>query len=341
MPSTGRKPPVDSKGDKDRGRARGPVHIAAGCLLNPRGEVLICQRPAHKIHPGEWEFPGGKVEAGEAVEAALARELREELGITVTAARPLIRLRHVYPELSVDLDTWRVTAFEGEPRSTEHPAIAWVAPDQLPRWPLLAADRPIVNALRLPAQLVFSPPAPPFPPLAVTGPYLLRLRLPQATDAQYRGQARALDPRRLILDRDPDQVTGLGAAGYHATAARLRTLRARPVPRERWFGASCHDATDLKRACDLGADYAVLGPVRATPTHPGATPLGWEGFARLAVGAGLPVYAIGGVGPAGLPQAWRHGAQGVAGISAFWAAYWRGPGSTAGSAGGSSPAGIA
>jgi 8-oxo-dGTP diphosphatase len=113
------------------------------------------------------------------------------------------------------------------------------------------------------------------------------------------------------------------------------------VPRERWFGASCHDAADLERARALGADYAVLGPVRATPTHPGATPLGWEGFARLAVGAGLPVYAIGGVGPAEIPQAWRHGAQGVAGISAFWAGYWRGSGSAAESAGGSSSAGIA
>lgn len=317
------------------------LHIAAGALLNRRGDVLICQRPAHKIYPGEWEFPGGKVEPGETVEAALARELAEELGITVTAARPLIRLRHVYPELSVDLDTWLVTAFEGQPRSTEHPAMAWVAPAQLPRWQLLAADQPIVHALRLPSQLVFSPPELPLPPLAVSGPHLLRLRLPRATDAQYHAQARALDARTLILDRDPEQVNALGAAGFHATASRLRVLGTRPVPPERWFGASCHDAADLERARVLGANYAVLGPVRATATHPGAIPLGWEGFAHLAVGAGLPVYAIGGVGPADLPQAWRHGAQGVAGISAFRTAYWRGSDPAPGSAGGSSSAGIA
>jgi 8-oxo-dGTP diphosphatase len=285
--------------------------------------VLICQRPRHKIYPGEWEFPGGKVEPGEDAAAALRRELREELGIVVTEARPLIRLRHEYPELAVDLDTWLVTRWQGTPASSEHPASAWVAPDAMPGWKLLAADRPIVSALRLPAQLVFSPPSLPLPRPAVEGPHLLRLRLPGTADAAYHAQARALDPRSLLLDRDPGRVAELGAAGFHATAERLRALRERPVPADRWFGASCHGADDLARAAALGADYAVLGPVRATPTHPGATPLGWEGFARLAVGAGLPVFAIGGLGPRDLENAWRNGAQGVAGIGA----YWRGAGS--------------
>jgi 8-oxo-dGTP diphosphatase len=286
--------------------------------------VLICQRPPHKIYPGEWEFPGGKVEPGEDAQGALARELREELGIEVSAARPLIRLRHVYPELSVDLDTWLVSEWRGEPQSNEHPASAWVKPDEMPRWRLLAADAPIVNALRLPSQLVFTPDA--FEPSLACARWpdsMLRLRLPAAGDAVYRAIARALaeSGERLLLDRDPDDVERFGAAGFHATAARLRELRARPVGASRWFGASCNDASGLARARELGADYAVLGPVKATRTHPGATPLGWEGFATLAIGAGLPVYAIGGVGPGDLQAAWRHGAQGVAGISAFWDGY--------------------
>ncbi|MGQ0586650.1 MAG: Nudix family hydrolase [Gammaproteobacteria bacterium] len=287
-------------------------------MRNVAGEVLICQRPAHKIYPGEWEFPGGKVEPGETVEAALARELREELGITVTAARPLIRLRHAYPELSVDLDTWLVTGYEGTPRSVEHPQQAWVRPHELPRWKLLAADAPIVNALRLPPQLVFSPPGLPLPRKVASGPHLMRLRLPDLDDARYHEHARGLDPAMLILDRDPARTVELGAAGFHATHARLHALRARPVAGGCWFGASCHAAADLARARELGADYAVLGPVKATRTHPDARPLGWDGFARLALGAGLPVYAIGGLGPADLDIAWRHGAQGVAGISAYW-----------------------
>ena len=298
--------------------ARKHVHIAAGALVNARGEVLVCQRPAHKLYPGEWEFPGGKVEPGEGARAALARELREELGIEVAAARPLIRLRHEYPELAVDLETWLVTAWQGTPASNEHPASAWVAPDDLPRWALLAADRPIVAALRLPPQLVFTPSRLPLAGPAVDGPHLLRLRLPGVADAAYHGQARALDPRGLVLDRDPAMVGALGAAGFHATAAVAAALRARPVSARHWFGVSCHDAADLARARALGADYAVLGPLRPTATHRGAATLGWEGFAGLAIGAGLPVYAIGGLGPQDLDAAWRHGAQGVAGIGAYW-----------------------
>jgi 8-oxo-dGTP diphosphatase len=320
---------------------RSHVHIAAGALRNERGEVLICQRPAGKIYPGEWEFPGGKVEPGEGVEAALARELREELGVAVEAARPLIRLRHEYPELAVDLDTWLVTAWRGTAASNEHPASAWVAPHELPRWQLLAADRPIVSALRLPGNLVFTPPEFELAMACARVPdSLLRLRLPRAGDAAYRALARALVEagERVLVDRDPADAAALGAAGFHATGARLRELRERPVPATLWFGASCHDAADLARALALGADYAVLGPVRATPTHAGATPLGWEGFARLAVGAGLPVYAIGGVGPPDLERAWRSGAQGVAGIGA----YWREGGSGGGSGvPGSSSSGIA
>jgi 8-oxo-dGTP diphosphatase len=297
------------------------VHIAAGALRNASGEVLICQRPAHKIYPGEWEFPGGKVEPGEDAHGALCRELHEELGIEVTTARPLIRLRHVYPELSVDLDTWLVTAWRGVAASNEHPASAWVAPDEMPRWKLLAADAPIVNALRLPSQLVFTPGD--FEPGLACARWpdsMLRLRLPAANDAAYRAIARMLaeSGERLLLDRNPDDVERFEAAGFHATSARLRALRARPVAVGRWFGASCHDAADLARARDLGADYAVLGPVKPTPTHRGAAVLGWEGFAGLASRAGLPVYAIGGVGPDDRQTAWRHGAQGVAGISAYW-----------------------
>lgn len=306
---------------------RSYVHIAVGVLTNGRGEVLICQRPPHKLYPGEWEFPGGKVEAGESVEAALRRELHEELQIEVRRTRPLICLQYVYPELSVELDTWLVTAYVGTPRSTEHPASAWVAPHDLPRRKLLAADQPIVNALRLPAHCVFTPPEVDRARLLSAAtrlpPALLRLRLPALSGERYRDLARecagALDGTgvQLIVDRDPAD-TALGAQGFHASAAALHGLQRRPVAADRWFGASCHNAEELAVARAFGADYAVLGPVNATRTHPDATALGWDGFAALARRAGLPVYAIGGLGPDDLEDAWHHGAQGVAGISAYW-----------------------
>lgn len=304
------------------------VHIAVGVLTNDRGEVLVCQRPAHKLYPGEWEFPGGKVEPGENVDAALRRELHEELGIGVQEARPLICLQYVYPELSVELDTWLVTGYTGTPRSTEHPAAAWVAPDALPRWQLLAADRPIVNALRLPSHCIVTPPALDPPQLLAAAadlpPALLRLRLPALAPARYLEVAQECAPAlagaglQLVVDRDPADVAALGARGFHASAAALQGLRRRPVAAEHWFGASCHNAEELAVARAFGADYVVLGPVKPTPTHPRAATLGWDGFAELARRAGLPVYAIGGLGPGDLGEAWRHGAQGVAGISAYW-----------------------
>lgn len=324
------------------------VPIVAGCVSNALGEILVCQRPAHKSYPGEWEFPGGKVERGESPQQALERELNEELGIRITACRPLIRLRHVYPELAVEIDSWLVTAFDGAVRLSEHPAIAWVHPDELPRWKLLAADRPIVSALRLPAHYVFTPPDATADALAgqldrLPPRALLRLRLPALPVADYEALARGLlGPCRarslpLLLDRDPEMVVRIGAAGWHGSARNLRDLQARPLPPSFWTAASCHNGDELERARTLGLDFAVLGAVCPTTTHPGQPVLGWDGFGAMAHNAGLPVYAIGGLPLALLPQAQARGAQGIAGISA----YWRAGGSGGSPASGSRSAGIA
>jgi mutator protein MutT len=117
------------------------------------GRVLIAQRPPGKHLAGGWEFPGGKLEPGEAREAGLARELHEELGITIATPRPLIRVRHTYPTREVLLDMWVVTRYRGEPRGLDGQALRWCAQEDLPAANLLPADKPIVAALRLPERL--------------------------------------------------------------------------------------------------------------------------------------------------------------------------------------------
>jgi 8-oxo-dGTP diphosphatase len=92
------------------------------------------------------------------------------------------------------------------------------------------------------------------------------------------------------------------------------------VPAALWFGASCHDACELAAALTLDADYAFLGPVRPTASHPNVPGIGWDGFAALVAGLPLPVYAIGGLNPDDLEAAWKAGAQGVAGIRGLWPA---------------------
>ena len=97
---------------------------------------------------GEWEFPGGKVQAGELPLHALKRELGEELGIVVSEAEPFLRQSHRYPELEVHLDCWWVLGYEGEVQPLESQVLRWVAAAELDRFPLLPADAPIVTAIR-------------------------------------------------------------------------------------------------------------------------------------------------------------------------------------------------
>ncbi len=130
--------------------AGGFLHVVAGAVIGPDGRVLIAQRPAGKHLAGGWEFPGGKLDPGEDRQAGLARELREEIGIQVHSGRPLIRLRHRYAERGVLLDVWLVEHFSGSPRALDGQALRWCARDELLKADLLAADRAVVAALRLP-----------------------------------------------------------------------------------------------------------------------------------------------------------------------------------------------
>ena len=129
------------------------IHVAAAVLFDRRGRILIAQRPAGKHLAGSWEFPGGKIEPGETRTAALARELKEELGVTIERPRPLLRLRHAYPYGEVLLDVWVVRRYRGEPRGLDGQALRWCGLRELPDVELLPADQPIVDALRLPERL--------------------------------------------------------------------------------------------------------------------------------------------------------------------------------------------
>jgi len=123
------------------------VRVAAAVLFDAGGRVLIARRPEGKYMAGFWEFPGGKLDAGETAEQALARELREELGIQLQRCHPLLQLRHDYPDRVVALEVFIVDEFRGEPAALEGQALQWVSSQVLVQQPLLPADRPIVAAI--------------------------------------------------------------------------------------------------------------------------------------------------------------------------------------------------
>jgi 8-oxo-dGTP diphosphatase len=308
------------------------IQVVAGAIPDSLGHVLITKRPDNVHQGGLWEFPGGKVEAGETPVEGLVRELNEELGIRVLSLRPLIRVHYDYADRRILLHVHRVSAFAGTPYGREGQRIAWVDPDDMDPGTFPAADRPVIAALRLPELFLITGEDPGRPArfldrLSATlaqGIRLVQLRAHPLGDADYAdlaGHAFRLCERhgaRLLLNRDPVVARELPCHGLHLTAKWLADLVQRPLEGGRLVGASCHNAEDLSRAALLGLDYAFLSPVQATSSHRDAPPMGWERFAELAHRAMLPVYALGGLGRQDLDRAFVHGAQGVAAVSGLW-----------------------
>ncbi len=126
------------------------VLVAAVVLVDADGRVLLAQRPAGKAMAGLWEFPGGKVDPGETPEAALIRELAEELGIDVAASclAPFTFASHAYPEFHLLMPLYVCRKWSGIPHPREGQRLAWVRPARLAEYPMPPADKPLVAMLR-------------------------------------------------------------------------------------------------------------------------------------------------------------------------------------------------
>ncbi|WP_394239990.1 Nudix family hydrolase [Halopseudomonas laoshanensis] len=332
------------------------IHVMAAVIRRADGCILIAKRPDAAHQGGLWEFPGGKLEEGEPRLDGLARELQEELGIQITNAHPLIDIRHDYPDKSIRLDVWSVSAFSGEAHGAEGQQVRWVAPQDLGQYAFPAANKPIVLAATLPQRYLITPENYDADQLIAglevaskLGVRMAQLRLAGLSQEDYATLATTLMAKTgealvwLLKGEQPP----LKGAGWHVTSAQLRELHAvgwckgkpfatrppllqstdelerRPECDETWDGllaASCHNAEELKMANDIGADFATLSPVLPTQSHPGAAHLGWERAAELVAMANMPVYLLGGLSSDDLERAQEIGAHGIAGISGLWPA---------------------
>jgi 8-oxo-dGTP diphosphatase len=307
------------------------LEVAAAVLINAAGAFLLAQRPPGKPWAGYWEFPGGKVEAGESLREALDRELHEELGVAVLDAQRWITPVFTYPHARVRLSFFRVSTWRGEPIPREGQSLIWVKPDEMAPGPILPANAPILKALSLPPIYGISHAE----ALGVdaflarleaalaTGLRLVQVRDKTLPDASRLALAQETVRRahahgaRVLINGPLALSETVGADGVHLDAHALAQLTRRPECA--WVGASCHDAPELQRAAALGVDFAMLSPVLPTQTHPGAATLGWAEFARLAAGSPVPVYGLGGLAREDVALAQHHGAHGIALLRGAWA----------------------
>ncbi len=264
------------------------IHVVAGAVADADGRVLIAQRPRGRHMAGRWEFPGGKLVAGEDPFTGLQRELAEELGVTVRAARPLIRLRHDYPDRRVLLDVWQVTDYEGEPQALESQALTWARPDDLPKHDLLEADRAIVTALRLPRLARVLAPGEALESIRGRAAQTILVPVPEdgagELDAEAVAVARAAGHRIFVTGTDVDAVRI--AALARCDGVLLRWLgQSLHVDHSGAFlvGVHCVDAEAATQAVVEGAHFLVIAPEDGT--------LSDRLLERLCVMVGRPVFA--------------------------------------------------
>ena len=300
------------------------ITVVAGVIRGPDDRICLSRRPQHKHQGGLWEFPGGKVEPGEPLHEALARELSEELGMVATSSVPFMTVEHRYPDLRVVLHFREVSAWRGDPHGREGQPVEWVPLADIAERAFPAANRPVALALHLPPELVVTPPD---LSAAVLLQGLERLDVrrqgvylrgynqsPVLTELTACCRRRGL---RFWIGDDAALARREKAFGLHLTSSSLAALDSAPEF-DGVLSAACHDSEQIDRALALGCRMATLSPVAATASHADAEPLGWDGFHRQVREQPLVFYALGGVTPEELLRAREHGGFGVAGIRAFW-----------------------
>ena len=312
------------------------IHVAVAILQKSNDHFLLASRPQGKGWAGWWEFPGGKIEAGESAEQALSRELQEELGVTPTCIQQWLTRRYDYPAThdsvakSVHLHFYFVTQWQGELAAKEGQLLSWQTPQNITVSPVLPANTPIMKALALPTVYAISNVAEMGEAAFLcalkhqleNGLQLIQLREKHLAQAAYMRLAEHLIKlakpygAKVILSQNIELANKIGADGVHLPSYIL--MQQTSKPENLMVSASAHNALELAHAEKLGLDFVVLSPVQATQSHLNARPLGWQNFATLINELTVPVYALGGMTLNDLPQALTVGARGIAMQRAIW-----------------------
>lgn len=304
----------------------------AALITDPKGRILMARRLVGRDFAGYWEFPGGKIDPGETPEAALMRELKEELGIDAHIDEQVIVVPQHSPK-ALKLDVRRVRHWSGTPKGLDGQALAWVPLGKIAQYAVPPPDVSVIASLLEPDLLWITPSV---SDAGGSEAWLTRLREVLALGVKriqlrpQMGAADATDETLIIrsaaklcqaasidisINANIPLAKELGC-GVHLKSSQLLfaqdELQALGIP----LSASCHSAEELTRAKEIGCRYALLGPVAQTRSHPNTPPMGWTSFFDIRGHApALPTYALGGMTPADMDTARLHGAQGIATIS--------------------------
>ena len=309
-----------------------PLEVVAGVISNPNGDVLINQRTQPSQFAGQWEFPGGKIDPGETLHDALARELREELDIEVLESNPLISITHDYPHARVQLNVRTVSKYRGIPKGAEGQSIRWLQPDALREVNFLEANGPIINAVLLPDCYIITDSSRygqvntlrRLERLLTIRKCIVQVREQASNPADFGKFAEHIIDlchrykAPVLANADPEIAHELGFDGVQLRFDKLDKHPVRPGPDAFWIGASCHNKKELAAAERLGADFVILKAVSNNALRVGAKTGYWEQVSTLCDFARIPVYVLAGTQFDDLKRARDNGAQGVAMIGGIW-----------------------
>lgn len=308
------------------------VDIAIG-VLRQGSHVLLAQRQAKQNHALKWEFPGGKVENGESVEAALIREFQEEVGIETMNWRPLIQIPWDYESVSVHLHVYESGQFQGEPHGKEGQPIQWTAISELNDYDFPEANKGILTALQLPETLMISgefhnerDALNRLEAALEEGVCLVQLRAKKMEEDAFKVLAKKAitlthryEGAKILINGKPDWLEVLPEAdGLQLASTMIMDLTERPVAEDKILSISTHSKAEVAKALELNADLVLLSPVKETSSHPDMTGMGWSAFAEMVAEIPVPVYALGGMKLSDITEARKQGAQGIAAISGLW-----------------------
>ncbi|QKI88726.1 Nudix family hydrolase [Thiomicrorhabdus xiamenensis] len=306
------------------------LDIAVG-VLRCENEICLSLRQKHQSHADHWEFPGGKVEAGESIEQALKREFIEELGVETDNWEPLIEIPWHYEKVSVRLHVYQSYDFDGTPHGKEGQLVRWFNQTELKALTFPEANQGILSALELGDRYAISGKFSDVEDFSAKlakvlndGIKLIQLRAKGLDEAEVVKLAQEnIDAihqagAKLMLNGTPEMLGQTQADGIQLASNQLFAYDARPIAQDKLLGASTHNQEEVEQALKIGADFILLSPVLPTATHPDMEALGWDVFREMVKAIPVPVFALGGMKAERLNQGKQNGAQGIAAISEFW-----------------------